>query len=96
LYDDERLLVAEQAFETHRPVLADEAIGLHRSARRQRAPHLGDALDVTAQLDLLGKQRRARAAVFGALVRDADLAVLGQRLRRRERGVSRHRVPPFD
>src|SRR3569833_39649 len=94
--DDERLLVAEQAFEIDGPGLTDEAVVLHDGARRQRAPHLGDAFDLAAQLDLLREQRGARATVSSVLVDDANLAVLRQRLRRRERGVGRHRVPPVD
>src|SRR5258706_12319594 len=71
--DDERILVAEQVGKRRWPRFALESIILlDLAARRQRPALLGDALDVTAKLDLLGQQRFAGAAVFGALVGKAD------------------------
>ena len=67
--DHQRLLVAEEAGEVGRAVLALEAIVADdRAARRQRPALRRDALDVTAQLDLLGEQRRAGGAILGAFV----------------------------
>ena len=64
-------------------MLALEAIVLgHAAARRQVPALLGDALDMAAQLDLLGEQRVAGASVVLALVRVVR-PVPGGELRRR-------------
>ena len=63
--DDQRLLVAEQVGERDLAALAFEFVFLrHLAARRQRAAQFRDALDVAAQLDLLGEQfLRARGDI---------------------------------
>ena len=49
-------------------VLVEEAVVPGNRARRQLPALLGDALDLAAQLDLLGQQLTPRLAVLGALV----------------------------
>src|ERR1700687_3232373 len=67
--DNEGVLVAEQVSEGDRSLFALEGvILLDLAARRQRAALLGDALDVTAQLDLFSQQHLTGTAIFGALV----------------------------
>ena len=77
--DRERLLVAEQPGEIGRAVLALETVVAdHRAAGRQRPPLGGDALDMTAQLDLLGEQRGAGGAILGAFVGDSHRVDAGE------------------
>src|SRR5205085_4385125 len=58
--DGEGLSVAEQLAEARRAILALEAIVFRNlPARRQPSAQLGDALDVPAELDLLGEKRVA-------------------------------------
>jgi len=71
--DAEGLLVAEQPGEIGRAVFAFKAVVAdHRAARRQRAALGGDALDMATQFDLLGEQRGAGGAIFGAFIGDSD------------------------
>src|SRR6202040_3550191 len=77
--DDERLLVAEKAGEIDRPVFALKPVaGAALAAGRQRTALNGPPFDVPAQLDFLGEQRIARAAVVVAFVRERDAVALHQ------------------
>jgi hypothetical protein len=66
--DDESVLFAEELREVDRAVLAFEGIVFGDSAPGGRAAESGDALDLAAELDLLGKESVAGLAVFGDLV----------------------------
>jgi hypothetical protein len=87
--DGEGLLVAEQPGEVARAVFALEAIiAGHRAARRQRPALRRDALDMTAQFNLLGEQRGAGGAILGAFVGDSH-RVNASELDRRFEDLSR-------
>lgn len=74
---DERRFVAEELGEANGSVLTDEAmVAGHLAPGRQRSALPGHPLDVPAELDLLGQQCRARGAVLGTLVGEADRARL--------------------
>jgi hypothetical protein len=67
--DDESVLFAEELREVDRAVLAFEGIVFGDSAPGGKgAAESGDALDLAAELDLLGEKSVAGLAVFGALV----------------------------
>ena len=79
------LLVAEQSGEIRRAILTLKAIVADdRTARRQRPALRRDALDMTAQFDLLGEQRPARGAILSAFVGDSHRVVAGELSRRFE------------
>ena len=72
-------MLAEQIGEAELvAVLVEEAIVLRFAARRQRAALRGDALDVAAQLDLLGEQAFTGVAILGALVWKRRAALGGE------------------
>ncbi|MEY2159351.1 MULTISPECIES: hypothetical protein [unclassified Rhodanobacter] len=56
----------------------EAVVARHLAAGRQRAALLGDALDVPAQLDFLGEQGLARAAVGVAFVGETQGVAPGQ------------------
>src|SRR5205085_1937043 len=88
------------------PLLVEEAIILGDRAGRQGAAMLRDALDLAAELDLLGKQSGPRLPVVGAFAVPADRQGLRHVARglqliagRQSRGVAHLPLPcpaPFD
>ena len=91
---EQRVVPAEQVDEADLvALLVEEAIILRDRTRRQRAALRGDALDLAAQLDLLGEQGGARLAIVRALARPAGGAGFGQ-FRERASGPC-HPVSPL-
>ena len=83
-------MAIEHIGKADRPLFADEEIILKdNAAGRQGAALRGDALDVTAQFNLLGKECCPRATVFGALVGKVQ-SMLGQLGGRGESLVAGH------
>jgi len=83
---EERIVPAEQVDQAELvPLLVEEAIVFRDRSWRQRPTLLRDALDLAAELDLLGKKGGARPAIIGALAGPADR----QRLRHIARGPQR-------
>jgi hypothetical protein len=77
--DNEGVLVAEELREAYRAIMAFEGIVFgDYTAWRKSAAQGGDTLNVTPELDLLGKQGVAALAVFAALVGEVRFILCGE------------------